>query len=195
MKIVRFDRLVTPPVDDLSLLVHHVVIIDQPLANLEVVCLDLSLRALDALGDQRMRDDLAFLHTQPVHHAGDPFGPEQPHQVVLQRQVKLGGARVALSTRPSAKLPVDSPRFVTLGTDNVQPARNVLLALRRVHRIAVPGIPIRAAGSQTTQFAPDYRVFQLDIGTAPSHVGGDGNRSRLAGVRHDFRFCFVLLCV
>jgi hypothetical protein len=38
-------------VDDLALLVHHLVVLEDVLADLEVLLLDLRLRALDGAGD------------------------------------------------------------------------------------------------------------------------------------------------
>ena len=73
-------------VDDLPLLIHHVVVLQQPLALLEVLQLDPLLRLLDGPGDQAAGDDLALLRPALVHPPGNPVGAEQPHQVVFQRQ-------------------------------------------------------------------------------------------------------------
>ena len=56
-------------VDDLSLLVHDVVVVEQALTGFEVVDLDFPLSTLNRLGDEAVREDFAFLKTTPVHHA------------------------------------------------------------------------------------------------------------------------------
>ena len=59
--VLRGERLVAQLVDHLALLVHHVVVLEQVLADVEVVRLDPLLRALDRPGHQRVLDDLALL--------------------------------------------------------------------------------------------------------------------------------------
>ena len=41
----------------------------------------------------------------------------------------------------------------------------------------------------------DNAFAQLDVGAAPGHVGGDGDRARLAGLRDDARLFGVVLGV
>ena len=52
----------------------------------------------------------------------DPVGLEQPHQVVLEREVEPGLTRVALAAGPAAQLVVDPARLVPLGADDVEAA-------------------------------------------------------------------------
>ena len=61
------EREAPQRVDHLALLVHHVVVVEQPLTSLEVLQLDALLRLLDRARDQRMREHLAFLRAH-----GDP---------------------------------------------------------------------------------------------------------------------------
>src|SRR6185437_10115100 len=96
-------------VDHLALLVHHVVVLEEPLAGLEVLKLDALLRLLDRPRDERMREHLALLRTQPVHELRDALGAEQAHQVVLEREEELRRARVALPAGSAAQLPIDAP--------------------------------------------------------------------------------------
>src|SRR5688572_24974544 len=62
----------------------------------------------------------AFLHAKLLHQARDPIGSEDTHQIVLEREIEARGARVALAAGPAAELVVDTPRFVTLGADDVK---------------------------------------------------------------------------
>ena len=58
-------------VDDGTLLVHHVIILEEVLTDTEVVFLHLLLGALDTLGDHRALDPLAILKAETVHDMGD----------------------------------------------------------------------------------------------------------------------------
>ena len=55
-------------------------------------------------------------------HPVDPVGLEQPHQLVLERQVEPGLARVALAAGATAQLVVDAARLVALGAEDVEAA-------------------------------------------------------------------------
>ena len=58
-----------------------------------------------------------------LHQAGDPVRAEDAHQVVFEREVEAGRARVALTAGAAAQLVVDAPRFVALGGDDVEAFR------------------------------------------------------------------------
>ena len=152
-------------IDRLPLNVHHVVVLQQALADAEVVLFDLLLGTFDRLGHHRMLDHFAFLMAHAVHQTGNALRLEQAHEVVFQRYVKLGRARIALATRTSAQLAVYPARVVAFRTDN----------------------------GQTAGFA--HIFGDLDVGTPSGHVGGDGHFSRLTGFGNHFRFALVLLGV
>jgi hypothetical protein len=71
-------------VDNLALVVGHVVIFEQILANIEVVGLDLALGILDRPRSPR-RCSIASpsLHAQLLHDHRDPIRGENTHQVVF----------------------------------------------------------------------------------------------------------------
>ena len=52
-----------------------------------------------------------------------PIAAEQAHEVVLEREVELRHARVALTTGTATKLVVDAARLVALGADDRETAR------------------------------------------------------------------------
>src|SRR5439155_17921243 len=57
-----------------------------------------------------------------AHHAGHEPGREQPHQLVLEREVEAALTGVALTSRTAAQLVVDAAALVPLGAENVEPA-------------------------------------------------------------------------
>lgn len=62
--------------DDLALVVLHVVIFEQVLADVEVARFDLLLRLLESLVDPRMDDRLAFLQAEPVSMVSSRSDPK-----------------------------------------------------------------------------------------------------------------------
>ena len=75
-----------------------------------------------ARGHHAVLDGDAFFHAEALHEARDAVRPEDPHQVVFERQVEPRRARVALAAGAAAQLIVDAPRLVALGADDVEPA-------------------------------------------------------------------------
>ncbi len=107
--LAAVEREGTQRVDDLTLLVHHVVVLEQPLARLEVLELDALLGLLDGARDQRVGEHLTLLGAHRIHQLCDSLGAEQTHQIVFERQEELRRARITLTTRASTKLPIDAP--------------------------------------------------------------------------------------
>src|SRR5712692_8045236 len=100
-------------VDDLTLLVHDVVVLDDVLAGVEVHALDLLLGTGDGPRHPRMLDrlDLERFH-QPAYAVGGRA--EDLHQVVLERDEEAARAWVTLPAGAAAQLVVDAPAFVAL---------------------------------------------------------------------------------
>ena len=69
---------------DLSLLIHDIIVLEEPLTRLEILQLDTLLCLLDGARDERMRKYFAFLRTQAIHESRDALGTEDAHQVVFQ---------------------------------------------------------------------------------------------------------------
>ena len=108
--------------DDLALVVHHVVVLEDLLADVEVARLDLLLRHLQRLVHPRMGDRLTFLQAERLQDAVHAVGAEDAHQVVVEREVELRAARVALTAGAAAQLVVDAAALVTLGGEDVEAA-------------------------------------------------------------------------
>ena len=135
------DRLVAHQLeplleDDRALVVHHVVVFEQVLADVEVARLDLLLRLFQRLVDPRMDDRLVFLQAQLLQHAVELVGAEDAHEIVFQRQEELGMAGVALAAGAAAQLVVDAAALVPLGAEHEQAAGLQRLFLQARHLLA-----------------------------------------------------------
>ena len=82
------------------------------LADVEVKTLHLLLRVADCLSDKDVLDRFVLLDLELVHQLGDALSPENPEQVVFQREVELGGARIALSSGTPPELVVNATTVV-----------------------------------------------------------------------------------
>ena len=84
------------------------------LANVEVVAFHLDLGAADGLGDDLVLYGRVLVHAGPSHDGLDAVAAETAHQLVLQRDIELGTARVALAARPAPQLVVYPAGVVVL---------------------------------------------------------------------------------
>ena len=81
---LALENLAAQRVDVLALLVHHIVVLEQMFADGEILRFDLLLGPFDRARDHAVLDRHALLHAELLHQAGDPIGPEDPHQIVLR---------------------------------------------------------------------------------------------------------------
>ncbi len=96
-------------VHDLALVVRNVVVLEQVLADIEVVGFHLALRTFDLARQQLTLDRLALTHAGPRQQAlGALRVAEDAHQRVFHGQVEAAGTRVALAPRAPAQLVVDT---------------------------------------------------------------------------------------
>ena len=109
-------------VNNLTLLVHNIVILQDMLTNAEVTCFNLLLRIFDGLGNQAVFNRLIILHAQLIHDASNIITAEQAHQVILQAQEEFGRTGVTLTGATTAQLVINTTAFMTLGTDDMQTA-------------------------------------------------------------------------
>ena len=120
--VFAIQHLAALLVDDLTLDVHHVVVLQGVLSGLEVLGLHLLLGVLDGAGEDLGVDGGVVVHAQGLHHVHDPLGAEQAHDVVLQGQVEAALAGVALTAGTAAQLVVDAAGLVALGAQDEQAA-------------------------------------------------------------------------
>ena len=124
--VAALEHLVAVLVDDLALLVHHVVVLEDALADEEVLLLDLALGALDLLREHLGLDRLLLAllvdRAEAVEDAVDAVAGEQAHEVVLGGEEEARLAGVALAAGAAAQLVVDPARLVALGAEDEEAA-------------------------------------------------------------------------
>ena len=192
--VIAGEQLVALRVDHLALVVGDVVVLEQVLAHVEVVRLDLALGVLDRLRHPRVLDGLALLHAELLHQRRHAVGGEDAHQAVLEREVEAARARVALAPGAPAELVVDAARLVALGADDVQ-------AAELDHPVVAP--PPLLADARDLLLGRVLQGGDLgvriaaedDVGAPAGHVGGDGHRPGASGLGDDLRLLLVVLGV
>ena len=208
-QVLAVQNLIALGVDDLALLVHDVVVLKDALTHGEVDALDLVLGALDGLGDDLVLDGHVVAHVGRDHHLGDTVhlvAAEQAHEVVLERQVELGLARIALTAGAAAQLVVDTAGLVALGADNGQATGGKhalalglasllglgvkLLELLGRHVLHGQALVLQALAHQLVGV-----TAQQDVGTTAGHVGSDGHGAIATSLGHDMGLALVVLGV
>ena len=163
--VLAIQYLTTLFINDLTLLVINLVIIQKIFTNTKVVKLDLLLCFLDCIRKHLVFDLLVLCNTKRSKNLHQSLRTEQTHQVVFQRDIETGFTRVSLTSGTSTQLVIDTSGLVTLCTDDLQ----------------------------TTGFS--CHIVKLDIGTTTSHVCSDGNGSCLSCLCNDLCFQFMELRV
>src|SRR5579884_2867817 len=131
-QVLAREDVAAARVDHLALLVEDVVVLEEVLADVEVVRLDLFLGVADGARDEAVLDRHALLHAEALHEPLHAVGTEDAQEIVLEGEKEARRAGVALAAAAAAELVVDAAGFVALGTDDVEPAgRDHLLALGR----------------------------------------------------------------
>ena len=199
VQVLAVEHLAALVVDDGALAVEHLVVLQDVLADLEVLLLDLGLRRADRPADHLRLDRLVVGHPQRGHHRLEHRAVEPAHQVVAEGEVEPRLPRVALAAGAAAQLVVDPPALVPLGAQHVEATGlgdllvlgldlllgrphgvvpGGLVLLRRLGRRQPPG-PQRLVGDEVGVAA------ELDVGAAAGHVGGHGDRAQPAGLGDD----------
>ncbi len=209
LEVLALQDAAALAVDDLTLAVEDLVVLQDVLARLEVLGLDLRLGRRDRARHHLVLDRHVVGDVGHRHDALDHLRLEQAHQVVAQRQVEAGLARVALSAGAAAQLVVDTARLVALGAQHVQPAEVLDLLELRLDRGLGPGerggkgvrplldvlLRVQALLAQLGLGEVVRVAAELDVGTTAGHVRGDGDGAPAAGLGDDRRLTVVLLGV
>ena len=136
-----FQDLLAVTVDAFALFVHHLVVFQQVLADLEVAFFHFLLGRFNPPRDEAAFDPFPFLHAQPLEDALHPGAGEDPHQVVFQGEEEPAAARVPLAAAATAQLQVDAPRVVPLRADHVQAAQLLDEFAVRLHAFLLLRLP------------------------------------------------------
>ena len=120
--LLAFEHVLADAVELVALVLHHLVVFEQVLADLVVAFFDLALGAADGPRHHAVLDGVAFFHAQLREQDLGLVAGEHLHQVVFQREEETRRALVALPAGAATQLVVDPTRLVPLGTDDVQPA-------------------------------------------------------------------------
>ncbi len=92
-EVLSFEDAPALVVDHEPLRVHHVVVLEDVLARDEVLLLDLLLGVLDLLREDPRLHRLVVRDLEAIHDPVNPVAGEEPHQVVLRREVEARLAR------------------------------------------------------------------------------------------------------
>src|SRR5690606_38181081 len=150
--------MLTFAINHITLLVHHVIILKEALTYAEIVFFNFLLRTLNAIADHAVLDHIAFLVSKLVHQSGNSFATEHAHQIVFERDIELRSTRIALATRTTTKLSVNTSAFMSFRTDDRKPSSFL------------------------------HSRSEFYIRTTTRHVGGDGYRTRKASLSYNLRF-------
>ena len=185
--------------DRLALLVHHIIVFQKVLPNIEIARLDLGLRPFQRLVHPGMDDGFALFHAELLQHLVEPVRAKDPHQIVFEREEEIRPPGVTLTPGSPAKLIVDPAAFVAFGRQYKQtagffdlvlvfPDRGFDLVADHLFRFR-----IRLVGSFQHLGNQHLGIpAKLNIGAAPGHVGGDGHRPRHTGLGDDLGLLFVI---
>ena len=109
LALVRlFHQLAAQTINRLTLLVHHVVVLEQVLARFEVAAFHRFLRRFNALRNHPRFDRHAVLHAEALHQRFDLVAGKDAHQIVFERKEEARRSWIALPARATAKLIVDA---------------------------------------------------------------------------------------
>ena len=182
--------------DDLALVVHHIVELQQVLADVEIARLDLLLGFFERLVDPGMDDRLVLLEAELLQHRIHALGTEDAHEVIIEREIEQRAAGIALAAGTAAQLVVDAPAFMALGADDEEAAGVDDSSLLRSTSARISSSRrVRSGPRASAKFRGDAHLgiaAELDVGAAARHVGGDGDGAGLAGLGDDLRFLLVI---
>src|SRR3990167_1276260 len=155
-------------------MIHHVIVLKSIFSSIKMKTFYFSLSSFKRTTDKTILNRFILRDTETSHHSLYSVGTEHAHQIILERNIKLGLAGISLSPRSTSKLVIDSPRLMTLSAQNKKPTDTF-------HKFV---------------FVFDYRIAtEFDIDSSASHVRRNSYRSTFASLSDDFSFFFMILCI
>ena len=209
-------------VNHLALGVHHIVIFQNALTGAEVPAFHAPLGIFHRIGEDFGINWGVLVQAKRVHQTHNPVRGEQTHQIVLQAEIELAFARIALTAGTATELVVDSTGLVTFCADDVQTASfpdllgfvshfgfvfghqlGILLPNCQNFRVIRLRIGVSLGNELLgialfSQFVQGHKfrvAAQHNICTTACHIGGDGHSAELTGLGNDLGFLLVELGV
>src|SRR5437762_12230083 len=106
--------MVAAAIDNIALVVHHVIIFQQTFSDSKIIFFHFLLRTLDALCDHAVLYHITFLVTELVHETGNAFTAEHTHEIIFEAHIELRSTGITLAACTSAQLPVHAAALVAL---------------------------------------------------------------------------------
>ena len=217
-EVGALEELAALLVDDLALAVHHLVVLEDVLAQLVVLALHLALRPLDGLRDHLRLDGHVLGQVEALHHRRDHPGGEETHEVVVEGEVEARGAGVALASGAATELVVDAAGLVALGAEDIEAAGSdhplVLLGALRLlgleQRLVLRlvggpvllgellqevGVVVPAPGRHLRPGKVLGVAAEQDVDASARHVRGERHGTRPARLGDDVGLLLVVLGV
>ena len=220
MEVFAIQYLLPFLIDDFSLRIHNVIIVEDILTNTEVSAFYLLLRRFDNLGQGLTFNRCIFIDIECPHQVFQTVTSKYTHQVIFDRQEEPAFTFITLTTRTTTQLVINSSGFMPFCTQNIQTAcfldRHCFF-LDFLTEFAVQFL-IFFSGCQyffivgigvTDGFCDDFfRICflphfcscqkfcitaQHNIRTTTSHVGCNGNCTQLTSLCNNFCFLCVIL--
>ena len=189
------QQFVPLTINNLTLVIGHIIVFKQLLADVKVASFDFSLRFFDGVGHHTVLNGFTPLHPEGLHKALDPIGGKNAHQVVFERQIETRNPGVTLPSGAPTQLIVDTTGFMPLGPENMETAG---LDNRIMTHLPISGESLAGCLVQRVTLRRQLRLqvaAKYDVSTAARHVGGDGDHAGASSLGDNFRLLLVVLGV
>ncbi|MNB96703.1 hypothetical protein D3C75_439120 [compost metagenome] len=163
--IFRLQNLTALFINNFTLLIHHVIILQYDFTNIKVITFNTFLSRFHSTRNHAALNRLIFLKPKAIHHTQNVVSAKTLHQLITKGQVELCRTWVPLTTRTTTQLVINPARFMTLCTNDMQTSKIC------------------------------HTFAQNDVRTTTCHVGSNRNCTWLTCMCNDFSFRSVMLRV
>ena len=163
--IIAIENLATHRINDLTVTVNDVIVLDNVLAAIEVEAFDAFLCGFERLANHTVANWHIVINTETLHNHRNAIALEDAHKIVFTRYEELSRTWVSLTTTTTTKLIIDTTRIMTCSTNH----------------------------DETAEF--DDALAEFNIGTTTSHVGSESNCTLFASFSNNRSLALVVLCV
>ncbi len=163
--IVTIKNLATHRVDDFTVAVNHVVILNHVLAAIEVEALDTFLCLLEHLTNCAVTNWHVFVDAEALENERHAVTLEDAHEIVFARYEELSRTWITLTTTTTTELIIDAARIMTGSTNH----------------------------NQATEFGNAWS--ELNIGTTTSHVGSQCDGTFFTSLGNNCSLTLIILGV